>query len=202
MARLTIRTRLILLSSVLLLVLIGTNSYLNHKLAENAAGTVKAAELLGVIEEANSAQIAFGEMRYWMTDLAVSMLMLSEHNATEAQTRMGQDLDQLARHRPHAVAAVRRELAQYHQLADKAVDEYTNDHRVIGNSLLAQASEHSVEVDRLLSAIVAEQTREAIAAREHVVRVARSATRVSRIVVSIAVLVGALLTGLVLRSIA
>ncbi len=37
---------------------------------------VKAAELLGVIEEANSAQIAFGEMRYWMTDLAVSMLML------------------------------------------------------------------------------------------------------------------------------
>ncbi len=202
MARLTIRTRLVVLSSALLLVLIGTNSYLNHKLAENAAGMVKAADLLDVIEEANRAQIAFGEMRYWMTDLAVSMLMLSEHNATAAQTRMERDLDRLARHRPRAVAAVRRELAQYHQLADKAVDEYTNDHRVIGNSLLAQASEHSVEVDRLLSAIVAEQTREAIAAREHVVRVAKAATRVSRIVVSIAVLLGALLTALVLRSIA
>ena len=74
MARLTIRTRLIVLSSVLLLALIGTNFYLNRELAENSARMVKAAELLGVIEEANSAQIAFGEMRYWMTDLAVSLL--------------------------------------------------------------------------------------------------------------------------------
>ena len=74
MARLTIRTRLILLTSAGLLVLIATNSYLTHKLADNSAGMVTAAELLKSIEEANSAQIAFGEMRYWMTDLAVSQL--------------------------------------------------------------------------------------------------------------------------------
>ncbi len=97
---------------------------------------------------------------------------------------------------------MRSELAQYQQLAHKAVDEYTNDHRVIGNSLLAQASEHSVAVDRLLATIVAELTQDAIAAREKVVADAASATRVSRIVVSAAVLVGAILTLLVLRSIA
>ncbi|HEY3910269.1 MAG TPA: ATP-binding protein [Stellaceae bacterium] len=202
MARLTIRTRLILLSGVLLLALIGTNSYLNHKLTENSARMVESARLLGVIEEANRAQIAFGEMRYWMTDLAVSMLMLSQHNATDAANSMEYDLERLAQHHPRAVAAVRRELGQYHQLALKAVDEYTAGHRVIGNSLLAQASQHSVAVDRLLSAIVAEQTREAVAARERVVLGAAAAKRVSRIVVSIAVLVGALLTFLVLRSIA
>ena len=50
--------------------------------------------------------------------------------------------------------------------------------------------------------IVAELTREAIAAREQVVAEAAGATRVSRIVVSAAVLVGAFLTLLVLRSIA
>src|SRR5271170_4096079 len=202
MSQLTIRTRLILLTSILLLVLIGTNFYLNRKLAENSAGTVKAAELLGVIEEANSAQIAFGKMRYWMTDLAVSLLMLSERNAHAARARMDQDLDQLARYRPQAVAAVRSELTQFEQLAHKAVEEYTNDHRVIGNSLLAQASEHGVAVDHLLAATVAELTREAIAAREQVVAKAATATRVSRIVVSAAVLVGAFLTLLVLRSIA
>jgi signal transduction histidine kinase len=202
MSRLTIRTRLILLSSVLLLVLIGTNVYLNRKLAENSAGMVKAAELLGVIEQANSAQIAFGKMRYWMTDLTVSLLMLPERNAHAARARMEHDLDQLAEHRPQAVAVVRSELAQYLPLAHQAVDEYTNDHRVLGNSLLAQASEHSVVVDRLLAAIVAELTQEAIAAREQVVAEAASATRVSRIVVTAAVLVGALLTLLVLRSIA
>jgi signal transduction histidine kinase len=202
MSRLTIRTRLILLSSILLLVLIGTNFYLTRKLAENSAGMVRAAELLGVIEEANSAQIAFGKNRYWMTDLAVSLLMLSERNAHAARERMEKDLDQLARYRPQAVAAVRSELTQFEQLAHKAVEEYTNDHRVIGNSLLAQASEHGVAVDHLLAATVAELTREAIAAREQVVAKAATATRVSRIVVSAAVLVGALLTLLVLRSIA
>jgi signal transduction histidine kinase len=202
MARLTIRTRLIVLSSVLLLVLIGTNFYLNRTLAENSARMVKAAELIGVIEDANSAQIAFGKMRYWMTDLAVSLLMLSERNAHAARARMEQDLDRLARSRPLDVAAVRSELAQYQQLAHKAVEEYTNDHRVIGNSLLAQASEHGVAVDGLLATIVAELTQDAIAAREQVVAEAASATRVSRIVVTAAVLVGAFLTLLVLRSIA
>jgi signal transduction histidine kinase/HAMP domain-containing protein len=202
MARLTIRTRLILLSSALLLALIGTNLYLNGKLAENSAGMVKAAERLGVIEDANGAQIAFGERRYWMTDLAVSMLMLSEHNAAAARERMERHLDRLAQYRPQAVAKIRNELAQYQKFAHKAVDEYTNDRRVIGNSLLAQASEHSVTADRLLAAIVAELTAEAIAAREHVVAEAAAATRVSRIVVSATVLVGAILTLLVLRSIA
>jgi signal transduction histidine kinase len=202
MASLTIRTRLILLSSALLLVLVGTNFYLNRELAENSAGMVKAAELLGVIEEANSAQIAFGEMRYWMTDLAVSLLMLSERNAHAARARMEQNLDLLARYRPQAVAAVRGELVQFEQLAHKAVEEYTGDHRVIGNSLLAQASEHGVAVNRLLAATVAELTHEAVAARERVVAGAAAATRVSRIVVSAAVLVGAILTLLVLRSIA
>ena len=202
MARLTIRTRLILLSSALLFVLVGTNFYLNRELAENSAGMVKAAELLGVIEEANGAQIAFGEMRYWMTDLAVSLLMLSERNAHAARARMEQNLDLLARYRPQAVAAVRGELAQFEQFAHKAVEEYTGDHRVIGNSLLAQASEHGVAVNRLLAATVAELTHEAVAAREHVVAGAAAATRVSRIVVSAAVLVGAILTLLVLRSIA
>src|SRR5262245_43089038 len=96
MSRLTIRTRLILLSSALLAVLIATNFYLTQKLTANSARTVEAAELLKAIEEANNVQIAFGEMRYWMTDLAVSQLTLSERNATAARARMDQHLDKLA----------------------------------------------------------------------------------------------------------
>src|SRR5579871_5353106 len=80
MARLSIRTRLILLSGALLLFLLASNFYLNRKLAENADGMDRAAALLGMIEEANGAQIAFGEVRYWMTDLAVSLL--AHPNAT------------------------------------------------------------------------------------------------------------------------
>src|SRR5579885_2964297 len=202
MARLSIRTRLILLSGALLLFLLASNFYLNRKLAENADGMDRAAALLGMIEEANGAQIAFGEVRYWMTDLAVSLLAQSERNAAAARAQMESALDGLAQHRPRAVASIRAELAAYESAARRAVDEYVNDHRVVGNSFLAEASRHSVEVDRLLAAIVAELTQESLAARARVVTEARAATELSRIVALAAIVVGGVLTLLVLRSIA
>jgi signal transduction histidine kinase len=201
LARLTIRTRLILLASAALLVLIATNCYLTRTLSENSAGMVKAAGLLKGIEQADGARIAFGEMRYWMTDLAVSQLTLSERNAEAARTRMEEHLGKLAPWNTERIAAVRGEVAQYDEFADKAVDEYTNDRRVIGNSLLAQARQHSVVVDQLLGSIVADLTSEALVARQQAVAEAAAATRLSQIVVAGAVLVGALLTFLLLRSI-
>ncbi len=162
---------------------------------------VTAAELLSSIEEANRAQIAFGEMRYWMTDLAVSQLTLAERNAAAARARMEQHLDKLAPWNTQRVATVRSELAQYEEKASKAVDEYTDDRRVIGNSLLAQARQHSLVAEQLLASIVQELTGAAIAARQRVVADAATATRISQIVVTAAVVIGALLTFLILRSI-
>jgi len=200
-ARLTIRTRLILLTCAGLFVLIATNAYLTKKLAENSAGMVTAADLLKSIEEANSAQIAFGELRYWMTDLAVSQLTMAERNAAAARARVEQHLDQLQPWNPQRIAAVRNELAQYADLAGKAVEEYTEDRRVIGNSLLAQARQHSLVAHQLIASIVQELTGAAIAARQRVVAEAERATRLSQIVVAAAVVLGSLLTFLILRSI-
>src|SRR5438552_8908660 len=202
LGRMTIRGRLTLLSSALLIILVATNLYLTRKLASNSAGMVEAAELLKTIEQANNAQIAFGEVRYWMTDLAVSLLTLPETNAKAAHVRMERYLDQLAARKPDRIAAVRRELAEYDDLAAKAVDEYTADRRVIGNTLLAQSRQHGVAVDKLLGSIVTELTQEAVAARDRVVTEAGVATRLSQIGTLATVLAGALLTFFVLRSIA
>src|SRR6266852_8628613 len=125
-AGLTIRTRLILLASAALVVLITTNAYLTRVLSENSAGMVKAAGLLAGIEQADKARIAFGEVRYWLTDLAVSQLTLSERNAAAARARMEGHLDKLAPWNPGRIETVRSELAQYEETATKAVDEYTN----------------------------------------------------------------------------
>jgi signal transduction histidine kinase len=201
MPGLTIRARLILLASVGLLVLAATNAYLTRALSENSAGMVKAAGLLAGIEQADRARIAFGEVRYWMTDLAVSQLTLSERNAASARARMEEHLGKLQPWNAERIAAVRSELTRYDDFAAKAVEEYTNDRRVIGNSLLAEARRHSLAVDQLLAAIVTKLTGEAIAARERVVAEAAAATRLSQIVVAAAVLIGVLLTVLVLRSI-
>ncbi|HEX3418387.1 MAG TPA: ATP-binding protein [Stellaceae bacterium] len=201
MAWLTIRTRLMLLTCAGLFVLIATNAYLTKKLAENSAGMVTAADLLNSIEEANSAQIAFGEFRYWMIDLAVSQLTMAERNAKAARERVEQHLDKLQAWNPQRIAAVRNEVAQYADLASKAADEYTDDRRVIGNSLLAQARQHSLVADQLIASIVQELTGAAIAARQRVVSEAESATRFSQFIIAAAVVLGFLLTFLVLRSI-
>jgi signal transduction histidine kinase len=201
MMQLTIRTRLVMLSSALLLVLAATTGYLTHTLADEAAATAKAADMLAIADQASSARIAFGELRYWNTDLAVSQLTLSEQKAAAARQRMERDLDRLAGQRPERITRVRSELADYEQFAGKAVDAYTNDQRVIGNSLLAQARQHSLALDELLGSIVTELTADAIAARDRVVSEAASATRIAYAIFLAAVLGGALLTFLVLRSI-
>ena len=81
-------------------------------------------------QSANSARIAFGEMRYWLTDLAVSLLTPSETNAAAARARMDSYLDQLALRKPKLVAAVRAEQIEFEKSANEAVDRYTDDQRV------------------------------------------------------------------------
>jgi adenylate cyclase len=201
-SRLTIRARLIILSGALLCMLVATNLYLTSKLANNSTAVAKETELSGIIDSANSARIAFGEMRYWLTDLAVSLLTPSERNAAAARGRMDGYLDQLAPRKPKLVAAVRAERDEFGKAANEAVDRYTNDQRVLGNSRLAQAREHSVKVDELLISLINELREELAAERDQIVADVTSATRRTLIADLVIVALGVLLTLVILRSIA
>src|SRR5258708_25564772 len=154
LSQLTIRARLAILSSVLLIVLAGSTGYLTRTLSDEAAATARAADMFGLADQANGARIAFGELRYWNTDLAVSQLTLPEQKAAAARERLDRDLRQIATRKPDQIAKVRAELADYEKLAGQAVDAYTNDQRVIGNTLLAQARPHTLVLDALRRAIV------------------------------------------------
>jgi signal transduction histidine kinase/DNA-binding response OmpR family regulator/HAMP domain-containing protein len=200
--RLTIRARLIILSGVLLCMLVATNLYLTSKLANNSAAVAKETELSGVIDSANSARIAFGEMRYWLTDLAVSLLTPSERNAAAARSRMDGFLDQLALRKPKLVTVVRAERNEFEKTANDAVDRYTNDQRVLGNLMLAQARDHSVKVDQLLISLIDELRKELTAERDQIVADVTSATHRTLIADLLIVALGVLLTFVILRSIA
>ncbi len=202
MSRLTIRARLIILSGALLCMLVATNLYLTRKLANNSAAVATETELSGIIESANGARIAFGEMRYWLADLAVSLLTPSERNASAARDRMDGYLDQLALRKPKLVAAVRAERGEFEKSANDAVDRYTNDQRVIGNSLLAQARDHSVRVDQLLTSLINELREELTAERQRIIDDVTSATQRTLIADLLIVALGVLLTFVILRSIA
>src|SRR6185437_13679950 len=202
MSRLTIRARLIILSGVLLCMLVATNLYLTRTLAKNSTAVAAETELSGTIESANGARIAFGEMRYWLTDLAVSLLTPSERSAAAARVRMDGYLDRLALRKPRLVAVIRAERDEFEKSANDAVDQYTNDQRVLGNSLLAKARQHSVKVDELLTSLISELREELTAERDGIVSDVTAATKGTLIADIFILALAVVMTFLILRSIA
>ncbi|TMJ52549.1 MAG: response regulator [Alphaproteobacteria bacterium] len=202
MSHLTIRAKLIFLSGALLCMLVATNLYLTRTLSKNSAAVANETELSAVIDRANGARIAFGEMRYWLTDLAVSLLTPSERNAAAARSRMDGYLDQLAIRKPKLVAVIRSERDEFEKSANDAVDKYTNDQRVIGNSLLALARNRSVKVDELLNSLISELRAELAAERDQIVDDVTAATKGTLIADLLILALGVLLTFAILRSIA
>ena len=140
--RLSIRVRLILLAVILLAGIVGTNLYLIGALNRASAAAVQSDRVITDIETANEVRNAFAAMRYWTTDLAVSLLTQSERNAAEAREKLGNELVALARTDPGTAAKIKVEAAAFAEAANKGVDAYTDDQRVVGNSLMADARRH------------------------------------------------------------
>jgi signal transduction histidine kinase/CheY-like chemotaxis protein len=199
--RLSIGTRLLVLAAMLIALAAGSTFLLLSKLAANAQAVVRTSALVARADEANRVQANFDQYRYWLTDLAVSLLELSEKNAKAARARLDQSLDRFARYRPMAVQALREEVAAYETLAMKAVEAYTDDQRVIGNTYIAGARQHSLAIDARLADLIADMNREAEAARDAAVADVDRTTRLAMIAIAAAVGFGLLATVLVLRSI-
>src|ERR1700752_2142360 len=142
MSRLSITARLVLLSAALLIILIATNFYLNRELRDGADALVAEARYVETLRLASAAEKSFGDLKYWLTDLAVSLLNLSEEKARDAKRRLDDQLTSLEPYDATAVAAIRQEVDALMARAFEAVDAYTNDRRVIGNSLMAVARVH------------------------------------------------------------
>ncbi len=198
---LSIRARLVALSVTLVALTVGTNLFLSNALRETSLAALRSDRLISVIGAANDVRAAFDDLRYWMTDLDVSLLMLSERNADEARQRLQSRLTVLRTYEPAVADTVRDEAARFDAAARRAVDAYTADQRVIGNSLTAEARQHGIRVDTLLSGLDAELAVREQQARDQVMRSTETAKRVALAVIAAAVVLGVLLTVLVLRSI-
>ena len=201
MARYSILLRLVLLSAVLLAFLLATNAFLSSRLSRNAQAISEGAAAIQTLTRANAASTHFGEVKYWLSDLSVSLLMRSERNAQSALAGLQQELDALQDIAPERVAVIRTEVQGLFEQSMLAVDAYTNDQRVIGNSLVAKGQEHIRRVDDELGALVAEMQAQAVATSEAAHAEAVRAVRLSTLIFVAAGIVGLLLTLLVVGSI-
>ncbi|WP_413873885.1 response regulator [Albidovulum sp.] len=201
MARYSILLRLVLLSGVLLAFLLATNAFLSSRLARNATAISDGAAAIQTLTRANAASTHFGEMKYWLSDLSVSLLVRSERNARAARAALDDELSALDSIAPQRVAIIRAETAALFQQSMLAVDAYTNDQRVIGNSLVAKGQEHIRRVDDQLVALVAELETQAKAKSDAAHSEAVSAVDLSKWIVVAAGIVGLLLTLVIVGSI-
>ncbi len=201
LANLSIKVRLLLLSSALIIVITASTLYLTRKLADNSDAVTRNAELAKLIDVAQDVRNTFGEYRYWITDLAVSLLRQSEINAKATHDRLIKQLNVLASRRPETAAALKEEIAKFDESANRAVEQYTDDQRVMGNTSFAEARLHSVAINDRLAALVDDLNGEVVRARDQVVADVARTTEVAYVIVAIVIVLGMGLTWIVLRSI-
>jgi PAS domain S-box-containing protein len=200
-SRLSIFARLVLLAVVLLSVLVGTSLYLTRELHKNSATLVDQGEALALVETADRTNKAFGDLKYWLADLAVSLLVRAEQKAMEARAALERELDLLEAYDPGAVSAIRAEVASLVAQSLQAVEAYTAGNRVIGNALMAVARQHIAAVDEQLSDLVGRVGAQADRQRAQALRQAQSAGTTAILVIVLASLAGVALTVVVIRSI-
>jgi hypothetical protein len=200
-SRFSIFVRLVVLSTVLLVMTIGSVTLLSWQFSRHVEATNEQSQLVTVVKTANSASKTFGDLKYWLTDLAVSLFMRSERKVREAQATLDGELVKLEPYAGEAVAVIRREVDALMNKALMAVDAYTDDERVIGNSLMAAGRAHIRAVDERLGELVNKLEAEAFAKSAITSRDAKNAVDISIIIVVGASVFGFGLTFLVLRSI-
>ncbi len=198
---LSIKARVLLLSGMLIFGLIATTAYLTATMSGNARLTTRNAELARQIDLVSDIRNTFGDYRYWVTDLAVSLLRQSELNSNATHDRLTRQLDELAASKPELVAKLKDEVAAFAASGAQAVDAYTDDKRVIGNTFFAEARQHGTVIDAQLGALVDQLSAEASSARTEMVATTDQTTQVALITVGLAVTLGVLVTWVVLRSI-
>ena len=154
MNKLPIATRLVLLCAFLLGAMIASNLYLNRTISRGADTLVEETQLISVLTDANAASRAFGDLKYWLTDLSASLLMRSELEAETARGKLDKALAALEKHDSDLVSDVRDQVDQMVTQSMLAVDAYTDEQRVLGNTMMASARVHIVKVDKQLADLV------------------------------------------------
>jgi signal transduction histidine kinase len=201
MPRLSIRTRLILLSVSLLAILAISSVLLSRELARDSEALAEEAGLVSIVKSANAASKHFGDLRYWLTDFAETLLSSSQQKAAEAKNRLDSDLSEIAVHDPAGVSAIAREVNSLNNLAQKAAAAYSGDDTAAGRALMREAKQHIETVDRDIDEIVTRVEQQAVTRRDASVRQAKLAVNASIVGGVVALVVALGLTALIVRSI-
>src|SRR5260370_8522616 len=105
MSHVSIRARLIFLSVLWLVILAVSSALLIRELMRHSQSLAEQARLVSIVRTATTASKHFGDLKYWLTDLAITQLASSQENAAAAKVGLDQDRTQMPTLLTHALAA-------------------------------------------------------------------------------------------------
>jgi len=201
MSHVSIRARLIFLSVLWLVILAVSSALLIRELMRHSQSLAEQARLVSIVRTATTASKHFGDLKYWLTDLAITQLARSQENAAAAKAHLDEDLKAIAAVHSEGVAAIGREVDTLTDLARRAGEAYSGDDSAEGNALLAQARSRILNIDDEIDKIVAQVEQQALAGRDASAREAERVVDLSIIGGMVALAIALGFTALIVRSI-
>ncbi|MFD0981944.1 response regulator [Tropicimonas aquimaris] len=189
------------LTAVLLGALVISTVIVAYEFTANQKRISEATARFHRLQVAAEAERHFGTMRYWLTELAVSLLTLSEKRAEEARAQLSDSLEGLGSFAPAPAERIAEAVDGYWDSSIAAVDAYTDGNRIIGNTLMAQTRQQSAAVTEEFAALVSALAEEADAANATAADASVAAKRRALMACLAIVATGALATVWVLRRI-
>ena len=201
MSHFSIRTRLIFLAILLLTILMAVAALLTRELARDLEALSEEARLVSIVRNANNASKHFGDLKYWLTDYAATLLASSQHNADVAKGQLDADLKTIAPVDAKGVATIAQDVDALWSLALKAAEAYSSDDSAGGNALMAQAQARILNVNNEIEEIVNRVEQQALSRRDASMRNARRAVDVAVTGGLVALALALAVTAFIVRSI-
>ena len=198
---LTIRAKLLLLSGILVLVLLGSNFFMQAQIAVSNDAFRQQTTVQVAVDSATAALRELGELKFWLTDLQVSWLTESEENAELARANLEEHLQTVGAFAPEEAATVLEHLESLVGLSMEAVDAYVDENRALGNSLGAKARSEIQASDEILLKVANDLKQEAQTGRDMAIADGGKTLAFSIAVLIAATLFALVLTWVILRSI-
>ena len=207
LSNMTIRARLVTLSTMLLLVQACTDLYFmqtfdsTSRAALEASQAVKEIELLGNVKaDFDKLKATYDDVHYWVGDFAQTTGDVAGNAAANRQ-RLDLSLSLLTHEFPDDARAVKDTVLAFESSIAKASTAYAKGQRNEGNGFLSDSRNQAGSVGDQLSGLTSKLVTQAAASRETVFAINDHASHVSLAVVLAAVMGGLGLTIGVLRSI-
>jgi adenylate cyclase len=201
MSHFSIRARLIFLAILLLAILAVVSALLTRELARDSAALSEEARLVSIVRNANNASKHFGDLKYWLTNFAATLLASSLHSAEVAKGQLDADLKTIAPVDPKGVVTIEHDVDALWALAVKASQAYSGDDTAGGNALMVQAQARILNVNNEIEEIVNRLEQQALSRRDASMRNARRAFDVAFIGGLVALALALAVTAFIVRSI-